>query len=282
MKSKIASRAAWALVVAVGGVSAVLAADSQATGEREWWPPFPVHEVDVPDLCEFTPSHLLGSEDLQSQVVDTAYTSGVVKSFACGMQIQGYGHMYTEDAEISGAAQSVSKSSSGFGTVTVRRTRAGSGHVPHMTLDWFPKFKAEAKVVEPDASCMVAGLMQGECHELDDAGVCASGGALADGKERDENLTFKVRGIEFGISSRSGDDNTAAPIDAKHREKVIDAATAAFSCDCTVKATVPGSFFFDWTQECEAWIWDCFPELDLHGNCGQCGAYGYGSYGWTL
>lgn len=282
MKSRVASRVAWALVVAVGGVSAVLAADSQATGERPWFGVFPVYEVNVPETCEFTPSHLLGSEDLQSQVVESSTTSGVVKSFACGMQIEGYGHMYTAYADCVGSAESVSKSSSGFGTVTVRRTRAGSGHVPHMTLDWYPKFKAEAKVVEPAASCMVAGLMKGDCHEFDDVSVCAAGGAIADGKERDDNVKVKLSGVEVGLSSQSGDDNTAAPQDARHREKVIDVATAAFACSCTVKAAVPGSLFWDWTQECEAWIWDCYPELDLHGNCGQCGAYGYGTYGWTL
>jgi hypothetical protein len=282
MSSSIASRAAWALAVAVGGAAAVLAAESHAEGEREWWPTFPVNEVDVPDLCEFTPSHLLGSEDLQQKVVESDYTSGVVKAFASGMQIQGYGHLYTALADVSGAATSVSKSSSSFGTVTVRRTRAGSGHVPHMTLDWYPKFKAEARVVEPDASCLVAGVMKGECHELDEATVCVTGGASADGKEHDENIKVKLGGVEFGISSQSGDDNSGAFSDARYRTRVIDTATAAFTCNCTVKARVPGSNGGDWTQECEAWIWDCFPELDLHGNCGQCGAYGYGTYGWTL
>jgi len=197
------------------------------------------------------------------------------------MQIEGYGHMYTALADVSGSAESVSKSSSSFGTVTVTRTRAGSGHVPYMILDWYPKFKAEAKVIDANASCMVAGLMKGECFELD-AQVCAAGGAIADGKSRDEDVKVKLAGVEVGISSQSGDDNTAAPGDARHRIHSIDHATAAFCCNCTVKAAVPGSFLsFDWTQECEAWIWDCFPELDLHGCCGQCAAFGYGTYGWT-
>jgi len=223
----------------------------------------------------------LGPEDLQSEEVDTAYTSGQVTSFACGMQIAGYGHMYTALADVSGSAASVSKSSSGYGTVTVTRTRGGSGHVPYMILDWYPRFKAEAKVVEADASCMVAGVMSGECFELT-AQVRAAGGAAADGTERSENIKVKLAGFEFGISSQSGDDNTDAPAGAVYRNRSIDQATAAFFANCTVKATVPGAIVFDWTQECEAWIWDCYPELDLHGCCGNCAAYGFGTYGWTL
>jgi len=282
MSNKIAKRVAWTLAVLVGGVSSVLAADSKAEGERTWFGRFPVREVNVPLMCEFTPSHLLGSEDLQSKEVNSPYTSGVVKSWACGMQIYGYGHLYTKWADIDGAAEAVSKSSSSFGTVTVRRTRAGAGHVPYMTLDWYPRFKAEAKVIEPDASCMAAGVMKGDSQEFDGVTVNAAGGASADGEQHDENLKLKLGGVEFALSSRSGDDNTDAPSDAKHRTKSIDSATAAFTCSSTVKAVVPGSYLFDWTQECEAWIWDCYPELDLHGCCGQCGAYGYGAYGWTL
>jgi hypothetical protein len=94
-------------------------------------------------------------------------------------------------------------------------------------------------------------------------------------------LKVKLGGVEFSIVGDYGDCNTDSPAGAAYRIKSIEQATAAFYANCTVKACVPGSVFFDWTQECEAWIWDCYPELDLHGCCGQCAAYGYGTYGWT-
>jgi len=279
MKNTIAKVAAWSLVV-VGAASAVWAT-SNAAGERgQGQYDFPVQKVDSPEMCEFTPSFLLGPEDLQQATVDTNLTQGYVMAFARGMEIHGYGHMYTGFADTTGCSAAVSKSASGFGSVTVKRTRAGSAHIPYMRLDWYPKFKAEAKVVEPDADCLAAGVMQGNSGEMDCV-VCAAGGAAADGHTHNEQVKVTLGLVEIGLSSSRGDDNTAAPQDGRVRIRSIEEATASFSCQCTVKAAVPGALLFDWNEECESWIWESWPELDLHGCCGQCCAYGYATYGWT-
>jgi hypothetical protein len=266
------------VVVAGLGICAALA-DAKSEGPRGSFG-LPVLTDEEDQQCIWEPTYSLAASSLQTATTGGA-AQGVAEVGAHGMEIYGYGHLYTDKADEPNASKTLSKSTSSFGFVTVKRTRAAPNHEPRMILDWFPRFQAEAKVTDPDADCSAAGMMKGDAAGFG-AHVLAKGGASADGKAHDQGIKVSLGGLEVALSSSSEDDNTDAPIDNYHAEKTLDQDTASFSCNVTMKVHVPADGVFDFTEECEAWIWDSFPELDLHGYCPQCRAFAYGTYGWTL
>lgn len=279
MKKTLARRLRWSIAVFAGlGVCAVLA-DAKPEGPRGSFGLL-VLTNEQDGQCIWEPTYSLAAASL-AQANSGDLSPGHVEVRAMGMEIFGYGHVSTDYADTSGAAASLSQSTSSFGFVTVKRTHAAAGHEPRMILDWYPRFQAEAKVTDPDADCLAAGMMKGDAPSFG-AHVLAKGGAVADGKSHDNGFKVSLGGLEVALSSSNCDDNTDAPIDNFLQEKTLDQETASFCCNVTLKVHLPADGVFDWTEECEAWLWNSFPELDLHGYCPQCQAFAYGTYGWTL
>ena len=228
--------------------------------------------------CVWVGTTLMGPCDLQSEE-SSALADGRVDSYSYGMEIWGYGWLYTSMGDCVGINKVLTKSTSSYGRISVTRTVACGQPQPVMTGDWFPRFKAQATVHEPDASCHSAGRMKGDCNNLD-VHVLVEGGAAATG-ESNGSYSIVIAGNTVGLNSTSGDSNSFAGQDGDSDTKLITSDVAVFICNEDTKVRIPGWSFTDWERECETWLWDSFPELDLHGACTNCGAFKFATYGWT-
>lgn len=253
-------------------------AESQRDGQQGDPGLVPVHGNGTGG-CVWTGTVLMGPCDLQTDEYDNGTTEGRLDSFSFGMEIWGYGWLYTAHGDNTDVACTLTRATSSFGRVTVARTQECETPVPVMTCDWYPRFKAHSTVHEPSAVCHSAGRMKGDCNVLD-VHVLVAGGAAATGTENDE-YSVSFGSVSVSLNAAAGDANPYAGQDAGYDTLGITADSAVFQCQQDSKVHFGGASLLDWERECETWLWDSFPELDLHGECSSCGAFHFVTYGWT-
>jgi hypothetical protein len=213
--------------------------------------------------------------------VPPSWIDAYAQAIAQGVQIQGYAWAYNVCAG-DNVDPSAAIASDSDGSFTLFNVLAAGACYPYMLVDLKPKFYARVDVNAP-GSAGASGMMHEYVPELG-ADLTIIGEVSSDGGVN--NSTWGLTILSFGGSITTTGGIGGGKIEkcfkaTQHKEAAIGMATARYDCTVGVNATADSEG--DWfdAAEAEAWVWDSWAGIDLHGNCPlTCVGYEYVVYNW--